>query len=99
MGRLESGRRCPARDTIRDDVAGCKLNTWLTKDLRYDSNDSREIEKGSFSLSMLRWLEDMVDVGDLCQKLFFSGGEGYCIDERHCKNRVRSISLGQLTGR
>ena len=56
------------------------MNACLTNDLRYESNDSREIEKGSFSLSMLRWLEDMVDVGDFCQKLFFSGGEGYCID-------------------
>ena len=35
------------------------------------------MEKGSFSLSMLRWLEDMVEVGDFCQKLFFSVGEGY----------------------
>ena len=31
-----------------------ELHVCLTKDLRYDSNDSREIEKGSFSLSMLR---------------------------------------------
>lgn len=28
-----------------------------TKDLRYDSKDSREMEKGSFSLSMLRWFD------------------------------------------
>lgn len=57
------------------------LNACLTKDLRYESNDSRDMEKGSFSLSILRWLEDIVDVGDFCQKLFFSGGEGYCIDQ------------------
>ena len=30
------------------------IRAWLTKDLRYDSNDSREIEKGSFSFNMLR---------------------------------------------
>ncbi len=41
-------------DTISDNVEVDELHTCLTKDLRYDSNDSREIEKGSFSLSMLR---------------------------------------------
>lgn len=30
----------------------------------------------------------MVDVGDLCQKPFFSGGEGYGIDQRHCASMV-----------
>jgi hypothetical protein len=36
------------------------------------------MEKGSFSVRMLRWLEELVDLplGDLCQKDFFSGGEG-----------------------
>ena len=76
-----------------------ELNACLTKDLRYDSKDSREIEKGSFSLSMLRWLEDMVDVGDFCQKLFFSGGEGYCIDERHCADTKVWNPSELLTGR
>lgn len=57
----------------RGEHLGCEL---LTKDLLYESKDSREIENGSFSLSMLRWLEDIVEVGDLAQKLFFSGGEG-----------------------
>jgi hypothetical protein len=51
----------------------------MSKDLRYDSNDSREMEKGSFSVRAERWCEDAVDlpVGDLCQKDFFSGGEGW----------------------
>lgn len=49
----------------------------LTNDLRYDSNDSREIENGSLSLSILRWLDEVVDDAVLCQKLFFSVGEGY----------------------
>lgn len=35
------------------------------------------MEKGSFSLSMLRWLEMLAEEGARCQKLFFSGGEGY----------------------
>lgn len=47
-----------------------------TKDLRYDSKDSRDIEKGSFSQRRVRWLEETVEVGDLPQKLFFSGGDG-----------------------
>jgi hypothetical protein len=50
----------------------------LTNDRRYDSKDSRDIEKGSFSESRLRWFdEEVVDVGVLCQKLFFSVGDGY----------------------
>lgn len=32
---------------------------------------------------MLRWFEDMVDVGDLAQKLFFSVGEG-CSKVQQC---------------
>ena len=47
-----------------------------TKDRRYESNDSRDMEKGSFSLSMLRWEDVVVDVGVRCQKLLFSGGDG-----------------------
>lgn len=62
-----------------------KLSAWrigerpeMSNDRLYDSKDSRDIEKGSFSVRMLRWLEELVDlpVGDLCQKDFFSGGEG-----------------------
>jgi hypothetical protein len=49
----------------------------LTNDRRYDSKDSRDIEKGSFSDSRLRWLEEVVEVGVLCQKLFLSVGDGY----------------------
>lgn len=50
----------------------------MSKDRLYDSNDSRDIEKGSFSVRMERWLEEVVDLpaGNLCQKDFFSGGEG-----------------------
>lgn len=48
----------------------------MSNDRRYDSNDSREMEKGSFSDSRLRWLEEVVDVEGLCQKLFFSVGDG-----------------------
>ena len=40
-----------------------------------------------------------MDEGDLCQKLFFSGGEGYCIDERECANAVASGPWKLLTGR
>lgn len=69
-----------------------------TNDLRYDSKDSREIEKGSFSLSMLRWLEDMVDVGDLAQKLFFSVGEG-CSRYQHSQALFPACAWAQLTGR
>ena len=83
MDRLESGRRYPTEDKISYDILG-RWADCLTKDLRYESNDSREMEKGSFSLSMLRWLEDMVDAGDFCQKLFVSGGEGCCIVQLHC---------------
>jgi hypothetical protein len=44
-----------------------------TKDLRYESKLSREMLKGSFSLSRLRWFEDAMDVLDLeCQKVGFS---------------------------
>ena len=99
MGRLESGQRYPAG--IRLDlmfwVGGLKV--CLTKDLRYDSKDSREMEKGSFSLSMLRWLEDMVDEGDFCQKLFFSGGEGCSNDQLHCANTKTRGYWPLLTGR
>jgi hypothetical protein len=50
----------------------------ISKDLLYDSNDSREMEKGSFSVRTERGWEEFEDlpVGDLCQKDFFSGGEG-----------------------
>ena len=54
MGRLESGQIYPAG--IRLDLMFLPrgMKVCLTKDLRYDSKDSREMEKGSFSLSMLR---------------------------------------------
>ena len=34
MDRLESGRICPVKDGIRDDVSRGELNACLTKDLR-----------------------------------------------------------------
>ena len=58
--RPGSGRRCPTN--MRDK----SLNVWggkglrkkekfmRTKDLRYDSKDSREMENGSFSFNRLR---------------------------------------------
>lgn len=70
-----------------------------TKDLRYDSKDSRDIEKGSFSFNKLRWFEDIVDVGDLCQNPFFSGGDGFGIDEHSADTNLinyrRSILVGK----
>jgi hypothetical protein len=69
----------------REDRDG-KLSAWrigerpeMSKDRLYDSKDSREIEKGSCSARVVRWWEEFVDLpaGDLCQKDFFSGGEGY----------------------
>jgi hypothetical protein len=49
-----------------------------TKDLRYESKDSRDMEKCSLSVRPCLWLDGVLDPCDLCQKLFFSGGEGYC---------------------
>jgi hypothetical protein len=50
----------------------------MSNDLRYESKLSREMLKGSFSASRLRWFEDVVEVLDLeCQKVGFSCcGEG-----------------------
>lgn len=48
-----------------------------TNDRRYESKDSRDIEKGSFSLTRSRWFDDLVEPGYLRQKLCFSGGEGW----------------------
>ena len=47
-----------------------------TKERRYESKDSREMEKGSFSERALRCEEEVVDVGVRRQKDFLSGGEG-----------------------
>jgi hypothetical protein len=49
----------------------------LTNDLLYESKDSREILKGSFSSRTLRLLDcpDLLDHVD--QKLLFSVGDGY----------------------
>ena len=40
------------------------------------------MEKGSLSLRTCLWLEGVLDPCDLCQKPFFSGGEGYCAPKR-----------------
>jgi len=49
----------------------------MSNDLLYESNDSREMLNGSFSLKKLRWFEDVVEALDLlCQKPGFSGGDG-----------------------
>ncbi len=49
----------------------------LTKDLLYESKDSREIENGSMSDSPLTELFDVPDgLERRGQKLFFSGGDG-----------------------
>lgn len=63
----------------------------LTNDRRYDSKDSRDIEKGSLSDIRLRWFEDVVDVGVLCQKLFFSVGDGFS-SYQPSPSKVRSLS-------
>jgi hypothetical protein len=50
----------------------------LTNDLLYESNDSREILNGSFSLSSLPRFEYEVDVVEVrLKKPFFSGGGGW----------------------
>jgi len=50
----------------------------ISKDLRYESKDSREILKGSFSLRTLLWVEFCVEVVDeRLKKVFsFAGGDG-----------------------
>ena len=52
------------------------LESIHTNDLRYDSKDSRDIVKASCSLIRFRCAEVWVALGDLCQKLFFSVGDG-----------------------
>jgi hypothetical protein len=77
------GPRLPAQVTfpkcpraVRNDKLHCLSHVALTNDLLYDSNDSRDIVKASFSFIRIRWVEEWVECGDLCQKLFFSVGEG-----------------------
>lgn len=55
----------------------------LTKDRRYDSNDSREIVKGSVSFKTARWFDE-VEVRDLLlpQKAFFSSGDGWEVERQ-----------------
>jgi hypothetical protein len=59
-------------------MEGAQMKIGRTKDRLYESNDSLEMLKGSASLSMLRWFDDVVETLErLCQKLGFSGGDGY----------------------
>lgn len=51
----------------------------LTNERLYESKDSREIEKGSFSGAALRWVEALVVDGDLRPQYesdFLSCGDG-----------------------
>jgi hypothetical protein len=53
------------------------LDGILTKDLLYESNDSRDIEKCSIS-SLFRVLVEALETLDRwCQMPVFSGGDGY----------------------
>jgi hypothetical protein len=62
-----------------------------TNDLRYESKLSREMLKGSFSASRLRWFDEVVETLDLeCQKLGFSCcGDGW----RKCQPRSRRWTI------
>lgn len=76
--RSETDQKCP-RSTCKHEH---RRMYWeiLTKERRYESNDSREIEKGSFSDKALRALEEPVGVvGDRYQYDFLSVGEGCSI--------------------
>ena len=60
---------CGAVSGVFDAAGHCRH----TNDLLYESKLSREMLKGSFSLSRLRWFDDVVEVLDLeCQKVGFS---------------------------
>lgn len=87
-----SGQKCPRQ---RSNLLILSIFVGRpTNDRRYESKDSRDIEKGSFSSTRLRWLEDLVEPGYLRQKLCFSGGEGFaCVS--HCS---QSMSDGVTIG-
>ena len=57
------------------------------------------MEKGSFSERRLRWLDEVVDVGERCQKLFFSVGEGWREMTQHCINGILSMGRDSPGGR
>ena len=68
----------------------------LTNDLLYESKDSREIEKGSISDSLVRVLVEVPEgLERLGQNPFFSGGEGL----RDVSNHPNTSSDQELTGR
>lgn len=71
------GRKHPDSHCKYDATAGYSCKT-RTKDLRYESKDSREMLKGSVSPKKARWLDE-VELRDLVlpQKAFFSGGDGW----------------------
>jgi len=73
LGLLESERRYP---TVVSDIQLDSRYSQHTNDLRYESNDSREMLNGS-SLRTLRWLDELEEPLDLLdQKALRSGGEG-----------------------
>ena len=79
----DRGRRDDRESSEERDgkLSACRIGERpdMSKDLRYDSKDSREMENGSFSVRAARLLKaELLDLrgGDLCQKDFFSGGEG-----------------------
>jgi hypothetical protein len=53
------------------------LDGILTKDLLYESNDSRDIEKCSISSLFRVLVEALETLGRWCQMPVFSGGDGY----------------------
>lgn len=74
----------------------CKLGR--TNDLLYESNDSREILNGSFSLNTLRWLLLVVLRDEDVQKLRFSfGGEGGTKTPESLISAVASARVPQPT--
>jgi hypothetical protein len=93
------GRTCGDVLCYRQRLAR-RARAWRkrTNDLRYESKLSREMLKGSFSASRLRWLEDVVETLDLeCQKLGFSvvgDGCSVCQSRRHQRTDVSRSRLG-----
>jgi hypothetical protein len=82
-------RRCPGPRLVGQRAHS--RHCGLTKDLRYESKLSREMLKGSFSASRLRWFDEVVETLDLeCQKLGFSCcGDGW----RKCQPRSRRWTI------
>jgi len=75
VGYLLAGRE--SSDVREVKLSPCRIGDLpeISNDLLYDSNDSREMEKGSLSLKHCRWLLDD-EVGDLSHPGLFSVGDG-----------------------